>query len=88
MCFSLIFNREGDKNVMNFEYNCLSKKLMMGTAMGKKRLTHPYKEKECKGDTIKQEMHLEDGKVDGRVMPGLFTSLYHWRYRREKILIG
>lgn len=38
----------------------------MGQQWGKKkRLTTPHKEKSVKGDTIKQEMHLEDGKLMG-----------------------
>lgn len=35
-----------------------------GATMGKKT-HHPHKEKSVKGDTIKQEMHLEDGKLMG-----------------------
>lgn len=59
--FSLIFNREDKCD--RFEYNCLSEKLMIGQQWEEKKKTnHPHEEKSVKGDTSKQEMHLEDGK--------------------------
>lgn len=36
--------------------------VIRATVGGKKKTNHPHEEKSVKGDTSKQEMHLEDGK--------------------------